>query len=137
MRVAPVGPAAGKAAEDLARVVLADKALVFWQGGQCVFVGLVALQPGGHAVFMDRLQLRCNAGLAAVLLGKDVNGDLTPGLGGHDRRLERDGTIGVDDARRSLDEGNPIVRVVSFSGVSAFDVHRAPPNPPRGGVYEI
>ena len=125
--VAPVGPAAGKATEDLARVVLADKALVFWQGGQCVFVGLVALQPGGHAVFMDRLQLRCYAGFAAVLLRENIDGNLAPTLGCHDRRLERDGTIGVDDARRSLDEGNPIVRVVSFGGVSAFDVHRVPP----------
>ena len=123
VREAPVGPAAGEAAEDLARVGLADEALLLGETGQHGLVGLVALQPRRHAVFDDRLEGGGDAGLAAVLLGEDVDRDLAPILRRHDRRLERDRAVGVDDARRALDEGDPLVGILALCGVPALDLH--------------
>ena len=120
---APVGPAAGEPAEDLTGVVLADEALLLGKGVDHGGIGLMALEPRRHAVFGDRLEGGGDAGLAAVLLGEDVDGDLTPGLGGHDRRLEGDRSVGVHDARRALDERDPVVGILPLCGVAPLDLH--------------
>ena len=124
VRVAPVGPAAGEATEHLTRVVLTDEALLFRQTGEHGLIGLVTLQPFRHAVLDDGLEGSCDARLAAVLLREDVDRDLAPIFWCHDRRLERNRTIGVDDARGALDEGDPVVGILALCGVPPLDLHR-------------
>jgi hypothetical protein len=73
---APVRPAACQAAEDLAGVALAAEALLGRQVRERLVVGLGAAQPQRHAVLGHDLGAGRDAGLAAVLLSQDVDGDL-------------------------------------------------------------
>ncbi len=75
---APIGPAAGEAVEHLLGAELADIALVLGEEGQRLGVGHRAPQAGRDGLFLDLLQARGDAGLAEILLGQHVGGDLRP-----------------------------------------------------------
>ena len=105
---APIGPAAGEAIEHLFCRELADETLGLGEEGERLGVGHRAPQPGRHRLFLDLLQAHGDAGLAKVLLGQDVGGDLRPELGHFDIfEPEHDRTIGIADLRCRQSEINP------------------------------
>ena len=107
---APIGPAAGEAVEHLLGAELADETFGFGEEGQRLGVGHRAPQPGRHGLFLDLLQARGDAGLAEILLGQDVGGDLRPELGHFDIfEPEHDRTIRVSDLGCRQPEINPCI----------------------------
>ncbi len=113
---APVGPAAGQAAKNLACVgFLAERRI----GG-----GFAALEPARHARFGDVVHLLGHASLAEVFLGQDIGRHLRPVLGDqHILHLENDGSVRVYDARGARGEGNADKRVTPLAGEAAWHVH--------------
>ena len=121
---APVRPAAREAVEDLSGIGLTAEARVVGEIGAGVLLGNRTPQPVGHAVLGHADGLVWHAGLAKVLLGQDVDGDLAPLLGNQDvGGLEDDGAVRVGDARAARNELDGLERVVTGSGVSPSNVH--------------
>ena len=126
---APIGPGAGQAVEDLLGAGLAAVALVLGQGLQGLFVGDVPPQPRRDVGLLDRFEPAGHPGLAQVLLGQHVAGDLGPG----GRRLEfveaeHHRAVRVADLAGNGGEGQGVVRRQAFSGEMPRDPH-CPPLP--------
>ena len=65
-----------------------------------------------------------DAGLAEVLLGQHVRGDLAPELGYDDAFTLKDHlAVGLDDARGALDEANAVVGACVLLREAPFDLH--------------
>ena len=126
---APIGPGAGEAIEDLGGRGLTDPALLLRQLLQRLLVGDRAPQPGRDRALFDLLQARRHAGLAEILLGEDVGGDLAPGVG-HRNALEaeHDRTVGIADLGRGRSERDVSIGRLARLGVSPFDAHRSRPS---------
>ncbi|CCC97391.1 protein of unknown function [Azospirillum baldaniorum] len=126
---APVGPGAGQTVEDLLGRLLAGVALLLRQRRQSRFIGGLAPQPGRDGVLLDRLQGDRNAGLAEVLLGQDVAGDLAVILGNLDVRLLEDHrAVRVADLARRAAEAESGVSILTLFRETTLDPHvtRAP-----------
>ena len=113
---APVGPATGEAAKDLASVGFArHTAAGRWPA---------ALQPEGNAGLGDLLDRHGNGGPAEVFLGQNVHGNLRPGLRDLDvLHLENDGPIRVYDARVARRELDGRERILAGIGEATGNVH--------------
>ncbi len=125
---APIGPGAGQAMEDLARRALAGRFLR--RVGR-----LLALQPGGHALFLhgDQIGVLIDAGAAEIFLRqhvarhlRPVGGNLDVGMREHHRAV---GILDLAGGGAELDavigRGGPVGREM------ARDLHGRC-NPPTG-----
>ncbi len=126
---APVGPGAGETVEDLAGVMLGGGALGRGEFARGFLVGDGAPQPRGDGVLLDPLQLRRHAGLAEILLGEDVGGDLAPRRGHLDAlELEDDRTVRIADLAPGRPEFDAVVSRRVRLRVSPLDPHVSCPN---------
>ncbi len=113
---APIGPGAGEPVEHLAGVALAAVALGLGQLGKGALVGGGAPGPGRDLRLLDLLQAAGDAGLAEILLGEDVGGDLAP-VRGHVEAFEAedDGAVRVLDLAGGAPELDRLVwRLAGF-----------------------
>ncbi len=121
---APVGPAAGEAIEHLLGGELAAEALGLGEVGHRFEVGHRAPQPRRHGFFLDLLQHLGDAGLAEILLGEHVGGDLGP----HVRHLdivepEHHRSVGIANLAGRQPELNVRVGGLAVLGVAPIDPH--------------
>jgi hypothetical protein len=105
----PIGPRAREPVEELGRLGLAPARL--FVGAVVVLIGSGAPQPGGDVLLADGPELLGHAGLAEILLGQDVTGDLRP-PGGHLDviELEDERPVRVADFARGFAELDRLVR---------------------------
>ena len=131
---APIGPGAGEAVEHLfGRVLALARLVVCGVGALFGFrVRRAPPQPLGHAVFRHRLAPGGDAGLAEVLLGEDVAGDLRPAGRNLDTLLrEHHRAVGVADLARSRAVRQLLAGRSVFRRIMALDAHGASKKRPR------
>ena len=86
------------------------KRVLLGQLGERALVGGRAPQPGRDLRFLDALQAGRHAGLAEILLGEDVGGDLAPVLGDREvLALEDDRAVRILDLGRGAAERDLLV----------------------------
>ena len=121
---APVGPGAGEAIKNLAGVGFRAEALPLGELRQGIGIGHGAPQEGGNVVLLDLLQACGHAGLAEILLGEDVGGDLGE-LRGHVDigQTEDDGPIRVLDLAGGLAEFDFRIGRLAGFGETTFYAH--------------
>ncbi len=118
---APVGPAAGQSAEDLAGVGLLAGAGVA-RGGPA------SLEPLRHPSLRHPFQLGRDPGPAEVLLGQNIHRHLRPVLRCTQiLHLEDGGAVRVDDPRGAGNEGKGGERISPLHRVLTGDLHGSLP----------
>ena len=131
---APVGPGAGEAMEHLLGRALALARLVVCRVGALfgLRVRRTPPQPFRHVRLGHRLALRCDAGFAEVLLGKDIAGDLRPaGRDLHVLLREHRRAVGIADLARGRAVGHLLARRSVVRRIVALDAHGASKTRPK------
>ncbi len=124
---APIRPAARHSIEDLPRVALRTELLVAGQRRKRGLNDARALEPLGHPLLGHPRGRLGHSRLSAILLGKDVDRDLTPGRRHHDILcLENHRTVGVDDPRRARLKGQAGIGITS-SRIGTRKLHAQAP----------
>ena len=127
MFVTPIGPRACKAVHDLFRRSFARITLFFREFSELLFVGHLAAEPGGNALFGDRFQRLGNSGFAKIFLRENVCCNVGPRRWHLDFiRFESDRAVGVRDFRCALLKDYVAIDVFSLLCEMPRNFHKLP-----------
>ena len=126
--LAPVGPGAGKAVEDLTSIGFTAGAVRLGEFGQRALVRDRAPEPRRDLGFFNALQALGHAGLAEILLGEDVGCNLAPVLGHVEAvELEDGRAVGIFDFADRTPELDRFVRRFAGFRKATCDFHNECP----------
>ena len=121
---APIGPAAGKAIENLLGAHLGAETLVLRQLGKFGLIRHRAPEEGRNVVFLNLLQMLRNARFAEIFLRQNVGSHLAERFRHIDVfKTEHDGTVRVADFACGRLESNPGIGRNAGFGEITLDPH--------------